>query len=62
MAGNGFGDFMPILRQSVLVPFPYAYWEASWLIPAYTTPAEAHAALEKQRHAKERRGYTRARG
>jgi predicted DNA-binding WGR domain protein len=24
------------------------------------TPAEAHAALEKQRHAKERRGYVRA--
>jgi hypothetical protein len=24
----------PVLRQSVLVPSPYAYWEASWLVPA----------------------------
>jgi hypothetical protein len=34
MAGARFGGFMGVLRQSVLVSSPYAYLEASWLVPA----------------------------
>ena len=34
IASREFGGFLRFLRQSVLLPSPYAYQEASWLVPA----------------------------
>ena len=37
---------MRVLRQPVLVPSPYAYQKASWLVPAKMPPSSQPAAVE----------------